>query len=104
MLDLKSIAEIVTGIAALVAAFQASLAKSSSEETKENVESLRAEIKLVLIQNQAINQQLSHVQQTNVHVYSADRVLTSGAGVRDSAPIFESSPVEQIGSEGEPKH
>jgi len=80
--DFKAIAEVITGIAAIIAAIKAALAHGESKKTREETGIIRTEIRSVLHQTQTISQNLAHVQQTNVNVF------TSGQGVESGAPIF----------------
>jgi hypothetical protein len=81
MLDLKSVAEIVTGVAAIVAAIKSWLAHDAAKEANQGITTVRAEVSNVL----HLTQNLSHVQQS-VTVYTGD---TRGGAITDTKPIFE---------------
>ena len=80
MIDLKLIAEAITGVAAIVAAIRSSFAHKEARKARAETEIVRTEVRAVLQQTQAIHQSLSHVQQTNVNVF------TGGHGVQTTTP------------------
>jgi hypothetical protein len=83
--DLKSVAEVITSVAALVAAIQSWRSAGKSEKAREGVEDIRNEIRneikttlsTVLQHTQTLQQNQTHTQQVNIHLPA-----TAGAALR----------------------
>lgn len=95
MPDPKSIVELLTGLAtlltAIIAAYKATRAKNSSDETKEKLVEIQSNIHLLLNQTQAISQNLTHIQQTQVNVYTAGETRASAGSGATYVPPAEAA-------------